>query len=39
MIAQHGDNIHEYSDAELLSLIAKAKDEEARTHKGPATPQ
>ena len=39
MIAQHGDNIREYSDNELLSLIAKSEDEQARTHEGPPTPQ
>jgi hypothetical protein len=39
MIAERGSDVREYSDAELLSLIAKVQDEQARTHNGPATPQ
>ena len=39
MVAQHADDIREYSDNELLSLIAKSEDEQARTHEGPPTPQ
>jgi hypothetical protein len=39
MIAERGSDVREYSDAELLSLIAKAQDEQARTHNGPATRQ